>query len=159
MNVAPDTSQERTHGACRTPQLPSPELGSLPGTYVGVGAWTDIAGESKRYRVIQTISFASNEITIEYAHDFYEEGTATSGAFVLQRQTDALLRVLMKGADLGNGYMFGNYLHYYIKVGDICVQVSYQVTSDGLLVNGSSSSNAQGRFIAWHEDLRKRVDA
>jgi len=140
-------------------QLPSPELGSLPGTYVGVGAWIDIAGESKPYRVIQSISVASNEFTVEYAHDFFEEGRATSGAFVFQRPTDALLRVLMKGAALGNGYMFGNYLHYYVKVGDIYVQVSYQITSNGLLVNGSSSSNAQGRFIAWHEDLRKQVDA
>src|SRR5262245_154220 len=115
-------------------RLPSPDFGSLPGTYVGDGAWTDIAGESKPYRVTQTISIASNGITVEYAHDFYEEGTATSGVFILQRQADALLRVFMKGAALGNGYMFGDYLHYYIKVGDNFVQASYQMTSSGLLV-------------------------
>jgi len=136
-------------------RLPTPNFGLLPGTYVGDGAWTDIAGESKPYRVTQTVSIESNDITVEYAHDFYEEGTATSGVFVFQRQADALLRVFMKGAALGNGYMFGDYLHYYIKVGEIFVQASYQLTPSGLLVNGSSSSNAQGRFIAWHEELRK----
>jgi len=139
--------------------LPSPDFDSLLGTYVGDGAWTDIAGESKPYRVKQTISIASNDITVEYAHNFYEEGTATSGAFVFKRQQDSLLRVFMNGAALGNGYIFGDYLHYYVKVGDIFVQASYQAMSSGLLVNGSSSSNAQGRFIAWHEELRKQVDA
>jgi len=152
--VPPDTSLSMD-----TPTLPLPDLEALPGTYVGVGAWIDIAGESKPYRVTQTISVASNDITVEYAHDFYEEGTATSGVFVFQRQTGALLRVLMKGVAVGNGYMFGGYLHYYVKVGEIHVQVSYQITSSGLSVNGSSSSNAQGRFIAWHEDLRRKTDA
>jgi hypothetical protein len=141
------------------PSLPSPEYAALAGIFVGLGAWIDITGESKPYRVTQTVSLTSNELTVEYAHDFYEEGTATSGAFIFQRQTDALLRVLMKGAALGNGYMFGDYLHYYIKVGDVYVQASYQITSSGLLVNGSSSSNAQGRFIAWHEELRRQADA
>lgn len=138
-------------------RLPSPRFDSLPGTYVGEGAWIDITGESKPYRVTQSISVSSNDITVEYAHDFYEEGTATSGNFVFERQAEALLRVFMKGTAVGNGYMFGDHLHYYIKAGDIFVQVSYQMTSTGLLVNGSSSSNAQGRFIAWHEDLTKRV--
>lgn len=139
-------------------RFPLPDLGSLPGTYVGEGAWIDIAGDSKSYRVNQTVSVTSNDITVEYSHDFFEEGTATSGVFVFQRQTDALLRIFGKGAPLGNGYVFGNYLHYYIKVGEIFVQASYQVTPSGLSVNGSSSSNAQGRFIAWHEDLRRHTE-
>ena len=140
-------------------RFPSPDLGSLPGTYVGDGAWIDIAGESKPYRVTQTISIASNDISVEYAHEFHEEGTATSGVFVFQRQGESLFRVLMKGVELGHGYMFGDYLHYYIKTGDKFVQASYQRTPSGLLVNGSSSSNAQGRFIAWHEELSKKVSA
>ena len=139
--------------------LPPADFASLAGTYFGDGAWTDIAGESKPYRVTQTIALSTNDITVEYAHDFYEEGRVTSGIINFERQSSALLRVYMKGAAMGNGYMFGAYLHYYIKVGDIFVQASYQTSSYGLLVNGSSSSNAQGRFIAWHEDLNRQVDA
>src|SRR5690348_7143175 len=96
--------------------LPPADFSSLPGTYVGDGMWTDIAGESKSYRVSQSISIVNGEITVEYTHDFHEEGTSQSGAFVFQRQAGALLRVFMKGAAVGNGYMFGDYLHYYIKV-------------------------------------------
>lgn len=139
--------------------LPPADFGSLPGTYVGDGVWTDIAEDSKSYRVSQSISILKSEISVEYTHDFYEEGTSKSGVFVFQRQAGALLRVFMKGAAVGNGYMFGDYLHYYIKVGEIYVQASYRRTASGLLVNGSSSSNSKGRFIAWHEDLWKQGDA
>ncbi len=139
--------------------LPPAQFGSLPGTYIGDGKWTDVAGESKSYRITQSISVADSEISVMYTHDFHEEGTSNSGEFLFQRQAGALLRVFMKGAAVGNGYMFGDYLHYYIKVGEIYVQASYRTVSSGLLVNGSSSSNSRGRFIAWHEDLRKQVDA
>ena len=141
------------------PHLPTAEVDSLLGTFVGEGAWTDIAGDSKPYRITQTISLSGNDISVEFAHDFYEEGTAASGVFVFQRERESLLRVFMKSVAVGNGYMFGDYLHYYLKVGDIFVQASYQSTSSGLSVNGSSSSNAQGRFIAWHEDLKRKIDA
>jgi len=139
--------------------FPSPQLSALPGKYTGVGAWIDIAGESKPYRINQTIVLADNILTLEYTHDFFEEGTSISGVFLFERQGDCLFRVSMKDSPVGNGYMFGGYLHYYIKVGDIFVQASYQVSSAGMHVNGSSTSNVKGRFIAWHESLEKQTEA
>lgn len=92
---------------------------------------------------------------VDYTHEFHEEGSTTSGVFVLQPHGANLLKVFMSGKQAGDGYVFARYLHYYLKVGEIFVQVSYQASETGLDVHGSSSSNAQGRFIAWHERLRR----
>lgn len=134
---------------------PLPEIDSFLGTYSGAGAWIDDAGESKPYGVHQSISISERGLTVDYTHDFYQEGSTTSGAFVLQRQGVSLLKVFMGGSALGHGYVFANYLHYYVKVGEVFVQAGYLVSPAGLEVNGSSSSNAQGRFIAWHESLQR----
>jgi hypothetical protein len=61
----------------------------------------------------------------------------------------------MNGSQVGNGYIFGDLLHYHIRVGDAYVEVGYRGTERGMLVTGSSTKNAQGRFIAWQETLEK----
>jgi hypothetical protein len=58
------------------------------------------------------------------------------------------------GASLGNGYVLGDYCHYHLKVGDAYVEASYRSSDSGLEVFGSSSKNAEGNYIAWHESLR-----
>ena len=128
---------------------------ALVGSYSGEGAWIDITGKSKRYRVQQSIQFKGDELTLAYAHDFFAEGSFTRGAFEFRRQGDCLCDVFMGGKAMGKGYMFGDYFHYFIKSGEIYVQASYQVTPVGLAVNGSSSSNSEGNFIAWHETLSR----
>jgi len=40
-------------------------------------------------------------------------------------------------------------------VSEIFVETSYQRVGNSLLVRGSSTSNAQGRFIAWSEVLER----
>ena len=42
-----------------------------------------------------------------------------------------------------------------VAVSEIFVETSYQRVGDALLVRGSSTSNAQGRFIAWSEVLER----
>jgi len=134
---------------------PLPDIDALCGSYSGSGAWIDEAGESKPYRVRQSISRSDQDVMVDYTHEFYEEGSTTSGTFVLQPHGANLLKVFMSGKQTGHGFVFARYLHYYLKVGEIFVQVSYQASATGLDVHGSSSSNAQGRFIAWYECLRR----
>ena len=125
------------------------------GDYAGNGFWVDVAGESKRYRIVQVIDVRESEICVRYEHDFFEEGTKTQGTFVLLRAGEQLLSVRMNGSQVGNGYIFGDVLHYHIRVGDAYVEVGYRGTERGMLVTGSSTKNAQGRFIAWQETLEK----
>jgi hypothetical protein len=128
---------------------------TFPGRYQGEGSWLDIAGESKRYRVTQEISESASALVVRYAHEFFEEGTSTEGEFVFEFVSPTLFTTSMKGAAAGNGYVFERYLHFNIRAGDIFVETSYQRVGDALLVRGSSTSNAQGRFIAWSEVLER----
>lgn len=127
------------------------------GRYRGEGRWLDIAGESKPYHVVMQISAAREQLTVTYTHDFYEEGSATNGEFVFVFSSDVIFATTMKGAEVGNGYLFDDYLHFNIRAGDIFVETSYQITPVGLQVRGSSTRNAQGRFIGWHERLAPDV--
>jgi hypothetical protein len=65
-----------------------------------------------------------------------------------------LFRVDVAGAPVGNGYVFGEVSHYHMKFGDKHVEVSYRAAGDRLEVFGSSSTNAEGLYIAWTETLR-----
>lgn len=123
------------------------------GRYRGEGRWLDIAGESKPYHVAMQISAAGQQLAVTYTHDFYEEGTSTNGEFVFVFTSNAIFATTMKGAEVGNGYLFDDYLHFNIRAGEIFVETSYQATQAGLQVRGSSTRNAQGRFIGWHEHL------
>ena len=128
---------------------------TLPGSYRGQGSWIDIAGESKRYRVMQEIAGSASALLVRYTHEFFEEGTSTEGEFVFEFVSPTLFTTRMKGAAVGNGYVFERYLHFNIRAGEIFVETSYQRVGDALLVRGSSTSNAQGRFIAWSEVLER----
>ena len=128
---------------------------TFPGRFQGQGSWLDVAGESKRYRVTQEISESAPALVVRYAHEFYEEGTSTEGEFVFEFVSPTLFTTRMKGAAVGNGYVFERYLHFNIRAGEIFVETSYQRVGDALLVRGSSTSNAQGRFIAWSEVLER----
>lgn len=133
--------------------LPVPAFNLLVGDFEGVGRWIDIVGDTKPYRVRQSIAFDGDEIRVEYIHEFHEEGTTTSGAFAFRPQNGPLFEVRLNGDPVGHGYMFGSYVHFHLRVGEIFVQTSYDVTPTGLTVNGSSTSNSQGRYVAWHEAL------
>jgi hypothetical protein len=123
------------------------------GQYTGQGAWWDIDGQSKQYRVVQTILPEPTKLVVKYQHEFFQEGTATAGEFSFEFATQQICVVKLNGAEVGNGYLFDNYLHFNIRVGDIFVETSYERTDQGIVVRGSSTSNAQGKFIAWSEVL------
>ena len=42
-----------------------------------------------------------------------------------------------------------------MKIGDKFVEASYRASGDELEVFGSSTSNAEGNYIAWTERLRR----
>lgn len=130
-------------------------LSQFVGVFAGEGHWVDIAGDSKRYRIRQSVVREDNRLTVSYTHEFFEEGNTTHGEFVFEHVEGPIFAVHIKGAPVGNGYAFAPYLHFNIKVGEIFVETSYELSADGLLVRGSSTSNAQGRFIAWTESLAR----
>lgn len=128
------------------------------GAYEGDGRWIDVTGESKRYRVAQEMSLHPNGLLITYTHEFFEEGASRSDAFELTVISNSLFSVHMQGVQVGNGYLFAPYLHYHIHVGDAFVEVGYEIAGLEVHVSGSSTKNVQGRFIAWHESLKKVAD-
>ena len=68
-----------------------------------------------------------------------------------------LFRVDVSGTPVGNGYLFGDLCHYHMKFGEKFVEVSYRSGAGELAVFGSSSTNAEGNYIAWTETLRPRA--
>ena len=130
-------------------------LDPLVGTFTGEGRWVDIAGDSKPYRIRQSTTREGNRLVVRYAHEFFEEGNTIAGEIEFDFVSGSIFSVRMKGAHMGHGYLFQPYLHFNLKVGEIFVETSYELGASGLQVRGSSTSNAQGRFIAWHETLAK----
>lgn len=51
--------------------------------------------------------------------------------------------------------MFGDICHYHMKFGDKFVEVTDRTGDGELSVFGSSSTNAEGNYIAWRETLRR----
>jgi hypothetical protein len=129
-------------------------LSPFVGAYKGDGRWIDVTGESKAYRVAQEMSLRPSGLLIAYAHEFFEEDASRSGTFELTATPSSLLTVHMNGTQVGFGYLFASYLHYYVQVGDAFVEVSYEIDGQKIHVRGSSTRNARGRFIAWHESLK-----
>jgi hypothetical protein len=62
----------------------------------------------------------------------------------------------MKNASVGHGYLFDDYLHFNLQIGEMFVEVSYQLSDNHVHVRGSTNKNSQGRFIAWHERLARQ---
>jgi hypothetical protein len=55
--------------------------------------------------------------------------------------------------------VFDGCLHYHLKLGDKYVEASSLRSDHGLRVFGSSTTNAEGLYIAWAEELHPVPDA
>jgi hypothetical protein len=130
-------------------------IDSLRGYYDGSGKWYDSAGKSLGYKVIQNNSLTSDGFVVKFNHKF-DDGTETEARFVMTWITNVIFRVQIADKDVGRGYYIADSCHYYLKTGEAFVEVSYRPTPDGLQVNGSSTKNAEGNYIAWHETLTRR---
>jgi hypothetical protein len=124
------------------------------GTYQGTGAWHDEAGKSSGYRIRQTNTPSADGFEIAFKHDF-DDGTVVNAQFQMIRIAPNLFRVETNGAAIGNGYVFGGYCHYHVKPGAAFVEASYRASGNDLEVFGSSSTNAEGHYIAWAETLHR----
>lgn len=135
------------------------DTSDLTGRFIGEGTWIDVTGETKRYRVDMNIAASDGGLDVVYTHDFFEEGNVTTSEVGLRPITGTpLFETWMGGARVGHGHFFGTSLNYHLQFGDVFIEVSYTATaSRGLIVRGSSSRNRQGRYIAWHEDLRPQA--
>jgi hypothetical protein len=124
------------------------------GTFEGHGTWHDAAGKSMAYRIRQTNTATADGFGIVFSHDF-DDGTVVDARFSMTWIALSLFRVDVAGAPVGNGYVFDAYCHYHLKMGDRFVEASYRPTPGGLEVFGSSTTNAEGLYIAWTETLRR----
>jgi len=126
------------------------------GTFEGSGTWYDAAGKSATYRIQQTNQATADGFEVAFKHDF-EDGALVEAKFSMTWIAPNLFRVDVAGAPVGNGYVFGPVCHYHLKFGDKFVEVSYHSEGEQLEVCGSSSTNAEGHYIAWKESLRSRA--
>jgi hypothetical protein len=124
------------------------------GTFEGTGAWHDAAGKSMAYRIRQTNTATPDGFEIAFTHNF-DDGTVVDARFSMVWIAPSLFRVDVAGAPVGNGYVFDTCCHYHLKMGERFVEASYRSTPDGLEVFGSSTTNAEGLYIAWTETLRR----
>jgi hypothetical protein len=131
----------------------SPEFA---GTFDGTGAWYDSAGKSATYTIHQTNVATTEGFEVAFKHDF-DDGSVVEARFTMGWIAPNLFRVDVSGAAVGNGYVFDGVCHYHMKFGDKFVEVSYHTGAKGLEVFGSSSTNAEGNYIAWRESLHRRA--
>ena len=130
-----------------------PSMARFAGVYEGTGSWYDAAGKSARYTIRQTTTATADGFELAFKHDF-DDGTDVDARFSMIWIAPHLVRVDVGGAAVGNGYVFDDCLHYHLRLGDKYVQASYQPSGSGLKVFGSSTTNAEGLYIAWTEELR-----
>jgi hypothetical protein len=124
------------------------------GRYEGTGSWYDEAGKSQTYTVVQINTETADGFEVAFKHHF-ADGAVVDARFAMTRIGQSLLRVDAGGKLLGNGYCFGDYCHYHVAAGSAIVEVGMRASGDALEVHGSSTKNAEGLFIAWHESLRR----
>ena len=129
-------------------------IGIFAGIYEGTGSWHDAAGKSGRYTVKQSTTSTADGFELSFTHDF-DDGTTVNARFAMIGIAPHLVRVEVAGAAVGNGYLFDDCVHYHLKLGDKYVEASYHRSESGLRVFGSSTSNAEGLYIAWTEELRR----
>ena len=132
-------------------KLDNPEFA---GTFDGVGAWYDSTGKSATYKIHQSNVATADGFEVAFEHDF-DDGSVVEARFTMSWIAPNLFRVDVSGAPVGNGYVFGEICHYHMKFGDKFVEVSYHRGTKGLDVFGSSSTNAEGNYIAWRETLNR----
>ena len=126
----------------------------ITGTYKGSGKWYDSAGKSMAYKVTQTNRATSGGFEMEFKHDF-DDGSTTDARFVMTWIAPHIFRVEIGSHPVGHGYSIGDSWKYHIKAGDSFVEVSYRPDDKSLDVHGSSTKNADGNYIAWHETLQR----
>ena len=129
----------------------------LLGTFAGSGAWYDSAGKSGTYRIQQTNAPTTDGFEVAFKHEF-DDATVVEARFTMTWITPNLFRLDVAGASVGNGYVFDTLCHYHMKFGDKFVEVSYSLGGDAVNVFGSSSTNAEGHYIAWKETLRRTAN-
>ncbi len=129
----------------------------LLGTFDGSGAWYDSAGKSAAYQIRQTNVATVDGFDVAFRHDF-DDATVVEARFTMTWIAPSLFRVDVAGAAVGNGYVFDRVCHYHMKFGDKFVEVSYVISGDTVDVFGSSSTNADGNYIAWKETLRQTAN-
>ena len=130
------------------------DMARFAGTHQGHGAWHDAAGKSARYTIKQSTRASVDGFELAFTHEF-DDGTVVDARLVMTWIAPHLFRVDIAGAAVGNGYVFDDCLHYHVKLGDKCVQASYRPSGPGLNVFGSSTTNAEGLYIAWTEELHQ----
>ena len=126
----------------------------LLGAFDGSGAWYDSAGKSATYRIRQTNVSTADGFEVAFTHHF-DDATVVEARLTMTWIAPNLFRVDVAGAPVGNGYAFEEMCHYHMKFGDKFVEVSYVTNGEAVDVFGSSSSNAEGNYIAWKEALRR----
>jgi hypothetical protein len=130
-------------------------LDRLAGTYEGTGEWHDSAGTSSTYTIRQTNLATTDGFEIAFKHDF-ADGAVVEARFTMMWVAPNIFRVSVAGAPVGHGYLFDDYCHYHLETGKAFVEASYRVGADAVEVFGSSTTNAEGNYIAWKEILRRR---
>jgi hypothetical protein len=126
----------------------------LIGAYEGAGTWYDAARKSATYQIRQTNRATTDGFEVTFKHDF-DDGSVVEATFGMTWLAPHLFRVEVAGSPVGNGYMFENVCHYHMKFGDTFVEVTYQSGGAELAVFGSSTTNAEGNYIAWREMLKR----
>ena len=129
-------------------------LESLAGIYEGTGEWFDSSGKSSTYTVRQTNAATPDGFEIAFKHDF-ADGTVVDARFQMTWVAPRIFRVSAAGAPLGHGYLLDDYCHYHLETGKAFVEASYRITGGRVEVFGSSTKNAEGKYIAWRETLRR----
>jgi hypothetical protein len=130
-----------------------PSIDWLAGVYEGTGSWHESTGRSQSYRVRQTNRGTGTGFEILFHHDF-DDGSVVNAHFTMSWRTPSLFAVSAAGKPMGNGYLIDRYCHYHLEVGAAFVEVSLMAVEGGLHVFGSSTKNAAGHYIAWHEKLQ-----
>ena len=128
-------------------------IDALAGTFEGSGTWYDSAGKRMGYQVKQTNRVTANGFEIQFKHDF-DDSTVTDARLVMTWIAPYLFRVAIGDNPVGSGYCIGDVFKYHIKAGESFIEVSYRPGNGALEVHGSSTKNADGNYIAWHEKLQ-----
>jgi hypothetical protein len=123
------------------------------GHYTGSGHWFEDTGKTMSYTVEHVMRLTERGFELNFTHDFADK-TQVRAAFEMVWRTPALFDVKIGDATVGHGYCLADACKYHLKTGNAFVEVSYHPTPTGLEVYGSSSANAEGHYIAWHEELR-----
>jgi hypothetical protein len=124
----------------------------IAGAYTGQGIWYDEDGKSGTYTAVETIVANASGFDVTFKHDF-DDGSVVNAHFTMVWIGPSLFRVESAGNSIGNGYVFDRLCHYHLRAGDAFVEVSYRNNGDGLEVFGSSTRNAEGKYIAWKQAL------